>query len=47
MPPDPRRVVMGWLHHRSYGTLGVYLAEHLLDLGLLPPHQGSPVRGQS
>lgn len=46
-PPDPRRVVMAWLHHRSYGTLGVYLAEHPSDLGLLPPpRQWLRVRGQ-
>lgn len=24
-PPDPDRVVMTWLHHRTYGTIGVYL----------------------
>lgn len=38
---------MAWLHHRSYGTLGVYLAEHPPDLGLLPPpRQWLRVRGQ-
>ncbi len=36
-PPDPSRVVIAWLHHRSYGTLGIYLAEHASDLRLLPP----------
>jgi len=26
-PPDPDRVVMTWLHHRTYGTIGVYLVK--------------------
>jgi hypothetical protein len=44
---DSSRVVMAWLHHRSYGTLGVYLAEHASDLRLLPPpRQWLRVRGQ-
>jgi hypothetical protein len=45
-PHDPGRVVMAWLHHRSYGTLGIYLAQHPSDLRLLPPpRQWLQVRG--
>lgn len=35
-PRSPRRVVMAWLHHRSYGTLGVYLTDPPGDLCMLP-----------
>lgn len=45
--PDPGRVMMAWLHHRSYGTLGVYLTGSLADLHALPPgRRRLRVRGQ-
>ncbi len=45
-PHDPSRVVMAWLHHRSYGTLGVYLRDAPGDRFVLPPtRQWLQVRG--
>lgn len=45
--PDPGRVMMAWLHHRSYGTLGVYLVGSLAHSCALPPaRQWLRVRGQ-
>lgn len=45
-PHDPGRVVMAWLHHRSYGTIGVYLHEPPVDRLILPPaRQWLLVRG--
>ncbi|MEI8305710.1 MAG: hypothetical protein WCF99_01475 [Chloroflexales bacterium] len=45
-PHDPGRVMMAWLHHRSYGTLGVYLREPPGDRRRFPPaRQWLQVRG--
>lgn len=33
---EPRQVMMVWLHHRSYGTLGVYVSEALYEQHILP-----------
>lgn len=46
VPHDTGRVMMAWLHHRSYGTLGVYLPEPPVDRLILPPaRQWLLVRG--
>jgi len=45
-PHDPVRVMMAWLHHRSYGTLGVYLLDAPGDRFVLPSaRQWLQVRG--